>query len=139
LYNKINGGVIVIGNKGGRPLKFQSVEQLQTLIDKYFDECDIKNKPYTITGLANALDTDRITLIRYQERDEFSNTIKKAKRKVEEQFEERSLQGKYNPTIAIFLMKNNFGYQDKVDLSVEQVEEDPISKALKESMNSNGN
>lgn len=129
----------MIGNKGGRPLKFQSVEQLQTLIDKYFDECDIKNKPYTITGLANALDTDRITLIRYQERDEFSNTIKKAKRKVEEQFEERSLQGKYNPTIAIFLMKNNFGYQDKVDLSVEQVEEDPISKALKESMNSNGN
>lgn len=129
----------MVGNKGGRPLKFQSVEQLQTLIDKYFDECDIKNKPYTITGLANALDTDRITLIRYQERDEFSNTIKKAKRKVEEQFEERSLQGKYNPTIAIFLMKNNFGYQDKVDLSVEQVEEDAISKALKESMNSNGN
>ena len=36
-------------------------------------------------------------------------------------------------------MKNNFGYQDKVDLSVEQVEEDAISKALKESMNSNGN
>ena len=129
----------MVGNKGGRPLKFQSVEQLQTLIDKYFDECDIKNKPYTITGLANALDTDRITLIRYQERDEFSNTIKKAKRKVEEQFEERSLQGKYNPTIAIFLMKNNIGYQDKVDLSVEQVEEDAISKALKESMNSNGN
>ena len=128
----------MIGNKGGRPLKFQSVEHLQSLIDKYFDECDIKNKPYTITGLANALDTDRITLIRYQERDEFSNTIKKAKRKVEEQFEERSLQGKYNPTIAIFLMKNNFGYQDKVDLSVEQVEEDAISKALKESMN-NGN
>ena len=128
----------MVGNKGGRPLKFQSVEQLQILIDKYFDECDIKNKPYTITGLANALDTDRITLIRYQERDEFSNTIKRAKRKVEEQFEERSLQGKYNPTIAIFLMKNNFGYQDKVDLSVEQVEEDAISKALKESMN-NGN
>ena len=129
----------MVGNKGGRPLKFQSVEQLQTLIDKYFDVCDATNKPYTITGLANALDTDRITLIRYQERDEFSNTIKKAKRKVEEQFEERSLQGKYNPTIAIFLMKNNFGYQDKVDLSVEQVEEDAISKALKESMNSNGN
>ena len=129
----------MIGNKGGRPLKFQSVEQLQTLIDKYFDECDIKNKPYTITGLANALDTDRAALVRYEHKDEFYNTIKKAKRKVEEQFEERSLQGKYNPTIAIFLMKNNFGYQDKVDLSVEQVEEDAISKALKESMNSNGN
>ena len=128
-----------MANKVGRPLLFQSVEHLQSLIDKYFEECDIKNKPYTITGLANALDTDRATLVRYEHKDEFCNTIKKAKRKVEEQFEERSLQGKYNPTIAIFLMKNNFGYQDKVDLSVEQVEEDAISKALKESMNSNGN
>ena len=127
-----------MANKGGRPLKFQSVEHLQTLIDKYFEECDLNNEPYTITGLACALDTDRVTLVRYQERDEFCNTIKKAKRKVEKQFEERSLQGKYNPTIAIFLMKNNFGYQDKVDLSVESVEEDAISKALKESVN-NGN
>lgn len=127
-----------MANKGGRPLKFQSAEHLQTLIDKYFEECDLNNEPYTITGLACALDTDRVTLVRYQERDEFCNTIKKAKRKVEKQFEERSLQGKYNPTIAIFLMKNNFGYQDKVDLSVESVEEDAISKALKESVN-NGN
>ena len=127
-----------MANKGGRPLKFQSVEHLQTLIDKYFEECDLNNEPYTITGLACALDVDRCTLVRYQERDEFCNTIKKAKRKVEKQFEERSLQGKYNPTIAIFLMKNNFGYQDKVDLSVESVEEDAISKALKESVN-NGN
>lgn len=129
----------MVGNKGGRPLKFQSVEQLQTLIDKYFYECDETNEPYTITGLACALDTDRAALVRYEHKDEFYNTIKRAKRKVEEQFEKRALQGKYNPTIAIFLMKNNFGYQDKVDLSVEQVEEDPISKALKESMNSNGN
>lgn len=127
-----------MANKVGRPLKFESVEHLQTLIDAYFEECDLKNEPYTITGLACALDTDRVTLVRYQERDEFCNTIKKAKRKVEKQFEERSLQGKYNPTIAIFLMKNNFGYQDKVDLSVESVEEDAISKALKESVN-NGN
>ena len=127
-----------MANKVGRPLKFQSVEQLKILIDKYFDECDATGEPYTITGLANALDTDRAALVRYEHKDEFYNTIKKAKRKVEEQFEKRALQGKYNPTIAIFLMKNNFGYQDKVDLSVEQVEEDAISKALKESMN-NGN
>lgn len=128
-----------MANKVGRPLLFQSVEQLQSLIDKYFEECDATGEPYTITGLADSLDTDRATLVRYEHKDEFYNTIKKAKRKVERQFEKRSLKGEYNPTIAIFLMKNNFGYQDKVDLSVEHVEEDPISKALKESMNSNGN
>ena len=127
-----------MANKVGRPLKFQSVEHLQSLIDKYFEECDETGEPYTITGLACALDTDRAALVRYEHKDELYNTIKKAKRKVERQFEKRSLKGEYNPTIAIFLMKNNFGYQDKVDLSVEQVEEDAISKALKESMN-NGN
>ena len=35
-------------------------------------------------------------------------------------------------------MKNNFGYKDKVDLNVESVEEDAISKALRESV-TNGN
>ena len=79
-----------MANKVGRPLKFQSVEQLQSLIDKYFEKCDLDNEPYTITGLACALDTDRAALVRYEHKDEFYNTIKKAKRKVEEQFEKRA-------------------------------------------------
>lgn len=105
-------------NKGGRPLKFESVEQLQSLIDKYFEWADENNKPYTVSGLACALDTDRITLIRYEERDEFCNTIKRAKQKIERQFEERALNGEYNPTMSIFLMKNNFGYVDKTEQEV---------------------
>lgn len=116
---------------GGRPLKFNSNEELQELIDEYFKECDLKGEFYTITGLADYLDTDRITLVRYENRDEFSNTIKKAKRRVEKQFIQNSLNGKYNPTIAIFLMKNNYGYQDKVDVRVDSPEDDPITIALK--------
>ena len=116
---------------GGRPLKFNSNEELQELIDEYFKECDLKGEFYTITGLADYLDTDRITLVRYENRDEFSNTIKKAKRRVEKQFIQNSLNGKYNPTIAIFLMKNNYGYQDKVEVKVDSVEDDPITIALK--------
>lgn len=127
-----------MSNKGGRPMLFKSVEELQTKIDAYFDWADENKRPYTISGLALFLETDRITLIRYGEKDEFCNTIKKAKQRVESQFEERSLMGEYNPTISIFLMKNNFGYKDKVDLNVEAVEEDAISKALRESV-SNGN
>ena len=80
---------------GGRPLKFNSNKELQELIDEYFEECDLKGEYYTITGLADYLDTDRITLVRYENRDEFSNTIKKAKRKVEKQFIQNSLNGKY--------------------------------------------
>ena len=115
----------------GRPLKFQSVEQMQKLIDAYFEECDSTGQIYTVTGLAMALDTDRITLVRYTERDEYSNTIKKAKQKVENQMVSRALSGQYNSAVSIFLMKNNFGYQDKVDVRIDNEEDDPITIAMK--------
>lgn len=127
-----------MANKVGRPSAFESVEQLQTLIDAYFEECDETGEYYTITGLADSLGVTRQTLLNYTEKEEFFATIKKAKTKIERQFERNALKGAYNPTIAIFLMKNNFGYKDKVDVNVESVEEDAISKALKESVN-NGN
>lgn len=117
-----------MAHAGGRPLKFKSVEELQNKIDAYFEYCDSNNKPYTVSGLALALDTDRITLIRYEERDEFSNTIKRAKQKVENQFEERAICGEYNPTMAIFLMKNNFKYEDKVQQEVAVTERTKAEK-----------
>lgn len=117
-----------MAHAGGRPLKFKSVEELQNKIDAYFEYCDSNNKPYTVSGLALALDTDRITLIRYEERDEFSNTIKRAKQKVENQFEERAICGEYNPTMAIFLMKNNFKYEDKVQQEVKVTERTKAEK-----------
>jgi hypothetical protein len=117
-----------MAHAGGRPLKFKSVEELQNKIDAYFEYCDSNNKPYTISGLACWLDTDRITLIRYEERDEFSNTIKRAKQKVENQFEERAICGEYNPTMAIFLMKNNFKYEDKVQQEVAVTERTKTEK-----------
>ena len=115
----------------GRPLKFESAEQMQELIDDYFEECDLKDEIYTITGLAMALDTDRATLVRYSAKDEFYNTIKKAKQKVEQQMVSRALKGEYNSAVSIFLMKNNFGYTDKVDVRIDNEEDDPITIAMK--------
>ena len=74
-------------NKGGRPLKFPTVEILQEKIDDYFASCwrkkidmfgnGIKDKetgeyvleqykPYTVSGMAVYLDTSRETLIDYE-------------------------------------------------------------------------
>ncbi len=94
---------------GGRPLKFQSVDELQKKIDAFFIDADTKEEPYTITGLALALDTTRETLMDYQHRDEYSDTIKRAKLRVHNYAEKRMYTG--HPTGPIFALKN-FGWSD---------------------------
>ena len=96
---------------GGRPLKFQSVEEMETKIQQYFK--DTKEEELTITGLALALDTDRKTLINYENKDEFFYTIKKAKTRIENSYE-KSLR-KNGRTGDIFALKN-FGWQDKQEI-----------------------
>jgi hypothetical protein len=99
----------------GRPLKFKTVEELQTKVKEYFETCDEKGKPYTITGLALSLDTTRQGLMNYQERDEFYDTIKKAKLQCENYAEEQLFVGK-NTAGVIFNMKNNYGWVDKQEI-----------------------
>ncbi len=106
----------------GRPLKFQTVEELQQAIDSYFEamkEVLYTNadgvpvyEPLTITGLALALDTSRKVLMEYEEKDEFSNTIKKAKTRIENYAEKRIFGNA--PTGAIFALKN-YGWRDKIE------------------------
>ena len=107
---------------GGRPLKYKTVAELQQAIDAYFK--DMKTvlytnaegvpiyEPLTITGLALALDTTRQTLMEYQERDAFVDTIKKAKTRIENYAEKRIFGNA--PTGAIFALKN-YGWKDKVE------------------------
>jgi hypothetical protein len=101
---------------GGRPPKYKTKEEMQKKIDKYFEQCDRMNEPYTVTGLALALDLDRKALINYGENEEFSNTLKKAKLKVENWLEKNLITGQGNATGIIFNLKNNYGYKDKQEI-----------------------
>jgi hypothetical protein len=75
-----------------------------------------EQKPYTITGLALALDTSRETLLDYEEKQEFSDTIKKAKDRCHNYVENSLLTS--NPTGAIFNLKNNYGWKDKTEQDI---------------------
>ena len=141
---------------GGRPPFFESAEQMQELIDKYFEECDgkpfldkdgnpVRNKdgkiirddrrPYTVTGLALALGfTSRQALLNYQGKEEFVDTITRAKARVERYSEER-LYDNNGANGAKFALANNFkGWSEKreieadvkntVTISVELVDDD---------------
>lgn len=97
----------------GRPLKFKTVKILQERIDAYFD--DTPEDEWTITGLALALDTCRLTLLNYEEKPEFINTVKKAKLKVENGYE-IDLK-KHGRSGSIFALKN-FDWSDKSSLEL---------------------
>ena len=125
-------------NKVGRPLKYKTPEEMQKKIDEYFESCYraimvfnkdksqyevVKDnngnivkeqyKPFTITGLANALDLSRRDLLSYNEKDEFRNTVTRAKSIVEQYAEERLFDRDGNRG-AIFSLSNNFkGWADK--------------------------
>ena len=118
-----------MAHPGGRPLVFESVEVLENKINDYFKVCDEIGEPYTITGLADHLEVTRQTLLNYTNKDtEFFVTIKKAKTKIERQYEMRALRGEYNSAVAIFLMKNNFGYVDKTEQEVVVKEKSKAEK-----------
>ena len=111
-----------MSNEVGRPKKFKTVEELQELINTYFDSCfevDAKtgviyqSRPLTVSGLAFALGTSRQTLMRYEkEFTEYSDTILLAKARIE-QYAEEQLFKLRNPNGAIFALKNNWrGWED---------------------------
>ena len=128
---------------GGRPPKYKNKEEMQKVIDKYFESCyrpitrivdgiyvEVKNKngetlkeqykPFTVTGLADALDMSRQSLLNYSKEDEFFDTITRAKRKCELYAEERLFDKDGNKG-AMFSLSNNFEawkYKKDIDANV---------------------
>lgn len=121
-------------NKGGCPPMYKTPEEMQKVIDKYFEDCNgeyvvidgvvatdkngypimTKPRPLTITGLALALGfTSRQALLNYECKEEFVDTIKRAKAKVEQYAEER-LFDRDGVNGAKFNLSNNFsGWSEK--------------------------
>ena len=99
----------------GRPRKYERVEDMEEVINEYFKKCDSAEMPYTVSGLALALGMTRETLLRYEEKDIFSDTIKRAKQKIEEYVETRLFVSGI-ATGVIFNLKNNFGWKDKTEV-----------------------
>ena len=107
---------LVARHATGRPMKFQSLEQLQDGIDRYFADCEANNKPFTITGLCLSLDTTRETICDYQVKPVYSDAIKRAKERVASYAEEHCYTSR-NPAGAIFLAKNH-GFRDTQQLDI---------------------
>lgn len=108
--------------KAGRPKKFQNIEEFREKIEEYFDNCDARDRPYTVTGLAYHLDTNRTLLLNIENLghygEDFAYEIAKAKMRCELWLEENLLTRNSNVVGSIFALKNNFGWKDKTEQDV---------------------
>ena len=113
-----DGGACSIKKKGGGGMakagchpKYATVEEMQAVIDQYFEDCKgepiigddgmpildkygqpfiINQRPPTVTGLALALGfTSRQALLNYQAKKGFVDTVTRAKARIEAYAEER--------------------------------------------------
>lgn len=122
-------------NKGGRPPVYKTPEDMQKVIDEYFESCFgvyvrdeegiietdkyghpimTKEKPPTVTGLALALGfSGRQALLNYEAKPKFMDTVNRAKSRIEQYAEER-LYDKDGVNGAKFNLSNNFkGWSEK--------------------------
>jgi hypothetical protein len=103
----------------GRPPLFppENHSDFVALIEEYFDECDAEGRPYTVPGLSYHLGfCNRKALLKggFGE-PPFSDTIQKAKSRIERQRVESLVAGKGSTPGQIFDLKNNFSYADKIE------------------------
>jgi hypothetical protein len=112
----------------GRPPFFETVEQLEEAIHKYFTEGVKKRKVVvgkapnaqlieievpTITGLCYYIGFEsRQSFYDYEEKPEFTYTVKRARLFIEQEYEEQLIIG--NTVGAIFALKN-MGWKDKTE------------------------
>jgi hypothetical protein len=130
------GNKNALGNDGGRPALFNSPEELQAKIDEYFNgganqkeyptlAGSVKIPIYTISGLAYFLGfSARQSFYDYENRVEFSDIIKRARLRIEMNYEENLIDKAC--TGSIFALKN-MGWKDKTetDLNIHELPEIP--------------
>lgn len=108
----------------GRPPIFSNPEDLEKQVEEYFERCRIKDDglgsiidygdTVSITGLAFYLGFEsRQSFYDYEQKPEFSYTIKRARLRVEMFYEKALTSAK--PTGAIFALKN-FGWKDTQEI-----------------------
>lgn len=102
------------GKPVGRPRVIQTPEEFNDRVDAYFQRCFEDDEPVMLTGLILALGLcSREALEKYEERAEYTDSVKRAMTMVQSAYERR-MHGT-TPTGAIFALKN-LGWKDSQEV-----------------------
>ncbi len=98
-----------------RPRKLSAAKKMREAIEAYFSACDRDGRPYTLEGMSVALDITREMLAEYEAGADlpiYSQIVKKAKTRIQQNLVERGLGGNNRSSLTIFLLKNDHGYEE---------------------------
>ena len=131
--------------KNWRPPIWETVEELEEKIEQYFEyvtQKDDKGRFMEIPDiewLAFFLNTTRKTILDYEKKEDFSNTIKKAKDKIFFYKKQLAMMNQINPTVFIFDSKNNHWYVDKTEVdNTHKITDYTFTSNLEDDDNSTG-
>jgi len=122
-----------------QPIDTDNPADVQRRSIEFFEICSINDMKPSVAQYANALGISRRTLYYWINGKE---TKPAEVRKIIGQYvsilggmmEDWMQNGKVNPVSGIFLMKNNFGYQDKTEITVEpKVQSEETLESIRES------
>lgn len=117
-------------NAGQPPLDISDPVQVENRINDYFKRALENDLKPTVAGLCNSLGINRRTFQEWcygRARSEtHTPAAKKAKQILEEMMESYMQNGKINPVAGIFLMSNNFGYKQKVEVSADMSQKEGL-------------
>lgn len=92
-------------------------------ITEYLEICIKNNMKPTVEGLATAFGVSRKTIWKWANDIDsdslpvnFRDILKRIYQVLNSNLTDLSINGKINPVISIFLMKNNFGYKDQTEV-----------------------
>ena len=107
--------------KGGEPHEaFSSANVMRRKVNEYFDDRDLKHKPYTVPGLALHLGLRTKSLMNYQHAMEFpafQRVIDYALQRIESYTAEMLLTAKGSTRGIEFLLQNTQNYTTKSDVN----------------------
>jgi hypothetical protein len=115
----------------GRPRLFSSPQEFDDLVDQYILICQNPEQPkaITLTGMVLALGfCSKDTLYEYQNYPEFTDSVKRARLLVEQEYENRLVTGS-NSASSIFALKN-FGWADKHPSYIDELTAKKLEREL---------
>ena len=115
----------------GRPLTWNSVKELETQLEEYFELCDKTATIPTITAIATWLHCSRELIYRHANdvNSPFHDTLKTVINICHTSLENGAVDGKVNSVVYIFMGKNYFDLEDSKNITVTPATSDSLTNS----------